>query len=472
MKKWKYYSPEFECDQYNYEMLRFSPWAGHRSFAYDLMVWKEPQVVVELGSYYGCSAFAFAQAIKDHQLPASLYCIDTWQGDSFTKQDYQEDIFLSFQEIRDKLFSLNRVEMLRCRFDEAAEKFPEESIDILHIDGSHLYEDVKHDYETWLPKVKKQGMILFHDVGEDLIENGNLMGSHIFWKELCESKKLTVTLDHSCGLGILFLSDQVYNDFIQQADTSFYQKQNNLLDTINKDYLRKYFFKNKDLEYYNKSLLDQLEIMKEHIEHYEQDTASLKAYVKQLEESRRDGEIKSLEAQLGEMKEALEAYKATVAGKDDYILQLESRQRNKDEMLKEYEKMVAGKDTYIEQLQKSLQDRDKAIEDYKEMVRKKDFYLQELEERQESLEQTIKNYEKMVNGKDAYIRQLEEQERRKDEALKNYGEMVAGKDGYIRQLEEQEGRKDEALKNYGEMVAGKDAYIEELEIKLGIKKRV
>ena len=46
-------------------MIMFSPWVGHRRFIYDLTRYLEPDRIVELGSYYGCSAFAFLQAVKD-----------------------------------------------------------------------------------------------------------------------------------------------------------------------------------------------------------------------------------------------------------------------------------------------------------------------------------------------------------------------------------------------------------------------
>jgi predicted O-methyltransferase YrrM len=46
--------------------------------------------------------------------------------------------------------------------DSAAVDFPE-PLDILFIDGSHDYHDVKADYERHAPSVRKGGMILFHD---------------------------------------------------------------------------------------------------------------------------------------------------------------------------------------------------------------------------------------------------------------------------------------------------------------------
>jgi hypothetical protein len=42
-------------------------------------------------------------------------------------------------------------------------KFDFKEVDILHIDGSHHYEDVKKDFETWSQFVNDDGVILMHD---------------------------------------------------------------------------------------------------------------------------------------------------------------------------------------------------------------------------------------------------------------------------------------------------------------------
>lgn len=74
--EWMNYTPEFECDNYNRDMLKYSPWSGHRLFAYDLIANTRPETVVELGSFYGCSMFTFAQAVKDQHLNTSLNAVD------------------------------------------------------------------------------------------------------------------------------------------------------------------------------------------------------------------------------------------------------------------------------------------------------------------------------------------------------------------------------------------------------------
>ena len=92
MNNWKYYTPKFECDELNYDLLTFAPWSGHRNFVYDFVGAFEPDSIVELGSHYGCSAFTFAQAVKDFKLDTKMYFVDTWQGDDFTKK-YGNDVY-------------------------------------------------------------------------------------------------------------------------------------------------------------------------------------------------------------------------------------------------------------------------------------------------------------------------------------------------------------------------------------------
>ena len=105
LQNFRYYSPKFEADAYNPELLKYLPWAGHRAFAYDYVRNERPSCIVELGSYYGCSAFAFLQAMKDSGIAGSFYAVDTWEGDSYTKNDYREDIYGQYKEIQDTCFS-------------------------------------------------------------------------------------------------------------------------------------------------------------------------------------------------------------------------------------------------------------------------------------------------------------------------------------------------------------------------------
>lgn len=45
----------------------------------------------------------------------------------------------------------------------AAHLMRSKKIDLLFIDGDHTYEGVKADIESWIPHVKKDGVVVFHD---------------------------------------------------------------------------------------------------------------------------------------------------------------------------------------------------------------------------------------------------------------------------------------------------------------------
>lgn len=359
--KWMYCDPVFECDEYNKDMLKYSPWAGHRRFIYDFMVNIKPEKVVELGSFYGCSAFAMAQAVKDKSLDSSIWCVDMWEAiEDFTKSDYIEDVYSAFLRVRDHCYHGDYLKPLKMTFEAARELFDEKSIDVLHIDGSHYYEDVKRDFEQWLPVVKDDAVILFHDVGEDQI-NGQVMGSHVFWEELKQKYDKTLEFDFSCGLGILCLGDKYYTQ-LKQMELRYYQHQCNLDNTELKDEIRRYSFVIRDRDFYIADLKKQIEIKDMHLNKYAEDMSCLKAAYesdeKLLRESyqetidKKDQYINTLRKQQDEIKAA---YQKTIDGKDEYIAQLEGLQdKIQNEIKAAYQKTIDGKDQYIKELEERL----------------------------------------------------------------------------------------------------------------------
>ena len=46
---------------------------------------------------------------------------------------------------------------------EASKLYEDESLDVVFLDASHKYEDIKDDMIAWYPKVKKEGIIGGHD---------------------------------------------------------------------------------------------------------------------------------------------------------------------------------------------------------------------------------------------------------------------------------------------------------------------
>lgn len=342
MKNWEYHNPKFESDKLNYDLLRYAPWSGHRNFVYDFVVYFNPEVIVELGSHYGCSAFTFAQAIKDYNLDSKLYAIDTWAGDDYTRNDYENDVYSVFRDTVANFYQNQKIEMLRMTFDQASSKFQDKSIDVLHIDGSHHYEDVKHDFYSWLPKVKDDGIIFLHDISEDIVLDSK-MGSNRFWNELKEVYNNTIEFDFSWGLGIIFLSENKFL-LLNDIDLKKYQRINNELAVQYREELRKQHFILKDNNFYIDSLKEQIEIKDCHLNKYADD-------------------MKKKDRYIDELKHDINECNKNIQGKDQYINELTNQvsdlvdQVSKlNKCIDDYAKNIQDKDNYIEELETNLQE--------------------------------------------------------------------------------------------------------------------
>ncbi|MEM8840857.1 MAG: class I SAM-dependent methyltransferase [Pseudomonadota bacterium] len=180
------------------ECLTPTSWGGHIPFMYALVTQMRPRRVVELGSHNGASFFATCQALKSLEGPSQAVAIDLWEGDEHAGF-YTEDVYRNFSHILRAKFSEVGTSV-REDFTKASERFAPGSIDLLHIDGLHTYEAVKHDYETWLPKLADNATILFHDT--NVYERG--FGVWQFWDEIKDIAP-SFNFHHTHGLGVLAL---------------------------------------------------------------------------------------------------------------------------------------------------------------------------------------------------------------------------------------------------------------------------
>jgi len=138
-----------------------SGWIGHAPFAFWLIATHQPRTVVELGTHTGYSFLCFCQAIKKLGYGATSAAIDTWKGDEHAgiyDDNVLEDL-RSYHDARYGGFST----LIESTFDNALHRFADGSIDLLHIDGQHFYEDVRHDFQTWRRKLSDRAIVLFHD---------------------------------------------------------------------------------------------------------------------------------------------------------------------------------------------------------------------------------------------------------------------------------------------------------------------
>lgn len=173
-----------------------SAWLEHAPFAFWLMDCLRPRTFVELGTNEGFSYFAFCQAAHRLALETKCYAVDTWQGDEHAGY-YGDEVFSAVKSYNDKYYSAFS-DLVRSTFDKALSHFVDGSIDLLHIDGRHLYEDVKHDFEAWRPKLSNRAVVLFHDT--NVRERD--FGVFKLWEQLSSSQP-SFEFHHGHGLGVL-----------------------------------------------------------------------------------------------------------------------------------------------------------------------------------------------------------------------------------------------------------------------------
>ena len=175
-----------------------APWAGHIPFAHWLVSIQRPSLFVELGAYSGISYMSFCQSIAQNHLDTKAWAVDTWQGDSHAGF-YSDAVYTSLRDKHNPLYG-HFSTLFKSTFDNAVPHFSDGSIDLLHIDGLHTYEAVKHDFETWKPKLSPRSVVLFHDTH---VYHGDF-GVHRLWHEL-ERSYPSINFQHSNGLGVLLV---------------------------------------------------------------------------------------------------------------------------------------------------------------------------------------------------------------------------------------------------------------------------
>lgn len=180
-------------------------WIEHAPFAFWLMQALRPRLFVELGTHSGFSYFAFCSAVQRLRLGTRCYAVDTWKGDE-QAGFYGEEVFQKTSAENDARYSAFST-LVRSTFDAASSHFDDGSIDLLHIDGRHFYDDVKHDYRTWRPKLSEHAIVLFHDTSVRERD----FGVSRLWDELCRDHPHFEFL-HGHGLGVLGIGTRLPAD--------------------------------------------------------------------------------------------------------------------------------------------------------------------------------------------------------------------------------------------------------------------
>lgn len=139
-------------------------WITHDELKWLAKKAKKHQRIVEIGSYLGRST----RALGDNT-DGVVYAIDNFQGpkDISVSSVIANNVFELFFYNIGTLAQAGKV--IPVVADHAEVDVPI-TPDMVFIDGSHLYPDVKRDIETWLPRLEKGGLLCGHDIHMDSVK--------------------------------------------------------------------------------------------------------------------------------------------------------------------------------------------------------------------------------------------------------------------------------------------------------------
>jgi len=120
--------------------------------------------LLEIGSWTGISTSVLAQYAKEKD--GVVYAIDWFKGTPHTTLvDIAEknNILLLFRQNMEELELSNWIKLKVMLSEKAVVEFPDNSLDLIFIDGDHRYTGIKKDIEMWYPKLKSGGVFCGHD---------------------------------------------------------------------------------------------------------------------------------------------------------------------------------------------------------------------------------------------------------------------------------------------------------------------
>ena len=139
--------------------------------------------IIEIGSYMGAMLFVLSHYLKPNGTVISVdlgRCLHgKRKGKNHTARLQRMIEFLG-ERGYDAHLCLGRSD---DQLDEVRKLARAKTIDILHVDGGHDYETVKHDFEHYGPMIRAGGAAFLHDVNNDKCTVPK------FWRELGEARK-------------------------------------------------------------------------------------------------------------------------------------------------------------------------------------------------------------------------------------------------------------------------------------------
>jgi predicted O-methyltransferase YrrM len=157
------------------ENKRTCSWFGSYGIVPHLIEMVGAKKILEIGVAYGYHADYLCKLLPD----IKYIGVDPYEANYDLEDIFCQDVQKLFDEesvqrAMDRLFSAvtsnlskldGKAQLIREKSWIAANRFADESFDLVYIDGDHTYECVCKDLAAWYPKVRKGGVICGDDIG-------------------------------------------------------------------------------------------------------------------------------------------------------------------------------------------------------------------------------------------------------------------------------------------------------------------
>jgi len=117
--------------------------------------------IAEIGVYKGRGTAIWNVELINRNIDYEYFAIDHFLGSS----EHQRDGYIDYYGLTlNNLFPiLDKIKIIKNDSISESKNYPDEYFDVVYIDASHEYECVKDDIISWLPKVKKGGILCGDD---------------------------------------------------------------------------------------------------------------------------------------------------------------------------------------------------------------------------------------------------------------------------------------------------------------------
>lgn len=170
-------------------------WNSYSPFFCEIIEKQRPQTIIEVGTWLGASAIHMAGICKSLGLSTKIYCVDTWLGaeEFWTRMAGTEERDLKLKNGYPSVYFDFLGNVVEHGFQDVIVPVPNTSFigsvilqhygikgDLIYIDGSHLYEDVKADIVAYRPLLTNGGTMFGDEIGWESVSRAvsEVAGGH------------------------------------------------------------------------------------------------------------------------------------------------------------------------------------------------------------------------------------------------------------------------------------------------------